>query len=388
MAIKSVKINGFKSINQLESLKLNPINILIGANSAGKSNFISYFKMLNAILNKKFQTYIATCGGADRILFNGSRTTKQIDAFIENQDGNSYHFVLSATVDNKLVFSSETPTHFFESFYKVDNDAVDDPKDFPYHQYPKLKTKHITHDDISSNAEELITNCDNSDIEAKMVDVFSGYYEWKIYHFHDTSDFAGVKRLGSVHDNAHLRYDASNLAAFLYKIKLSHKDNYQKIINVVRLAIPYFDNFVLEPHTLPTQEQQINLLWMQKNSDYPFWPSQLSDGAVRFICLAAALLQPNPPSTIIIDEPELGLHPYAILLLAELIKVVSNTTQIILATQSVTLLNHFNVDDLIITENQNGISTFKRLNTTEYKEWLNDYSVGELWEKNIFGGRP
>ena len=217
---------------------------------------------------------------------------------------------------------------------------------------------------------------------------YAAISSWRVYHFHDTSDTAGVKRLGSLQDNIYLRSDASNLAAFLFKLKADYPEVYQQIIKVIRLALPYFADFVLNPQTLSSGEEQIRLLWQQNDSDYPLWPSQLSDGSLRFICLVTALMQPLPPSTIIIDEPELGLHPYAITLLGGLLRSAATRMQVIISTQSVTLLNEFQLDDLIIVERKDGASTFRRMNSADYSQWLEEYSVGELWEKNILGGRP
>lgn len=154
----------------------------------------------------------------------------------------------------------------------------------------------------------------------------------------------------------------------------------------MRLAVPLFDDFVLKPIPLASGEEQIRLLWKQADSDYPLWPSQLSDGSIRFICLVTALLQPNPLSTMIIDEPELGLHPYAITLLGALLRSASKRMQVIVSTQSVPLLNEFELDNLIVVEREEGTSIFKRLDADKFRTWLDDYSVGELWEKNIIGG--
>jgi predicted ATPase len=211
---------------------------------------------------------------------------------------------------------------------------------------------------------------------------------WKIFHFHDTSATAGVKLPGSLHDNEYLRPDASNLAAYLYHLKAQSPTAYEQICKTIRLALPLFDEFILKPITLDSGEEQIRLLWKKQDSDYTLWPSQLSDGSIRFICLVTALLQPKPPSTIIIDEPELGLHPYAITLLGSLIRAASLRTQVVISTQSVPLLNEFSIEDLIIVENQNAGSHFKRLSKNQFDQWLKDYSLGELWEKNILGGRP
>ena len=217
---------------------------------------------------------------------------------------------------------------------------------------------------------------------------FAAISGWKVFHFHDTSETAAVKRLGAVHDNDYLRPDAANLAAYLFKLQKDNPDVYSQICKTVRLAVPFFDDFVLKPTQLSSGEEQIRLLWKQTGSDYPLWPSQLSDGSIRLICLVTALLQPNPPSTIIIDEPELGLHPYAITLLGALLRSASKRMQVIVSTQSVPLLNEFELDDLIVVEREDGGSTFKRLEADQFESWLEDYSVGELWEKNILGGRP
>jgi predicted ATPase len=226
------------------------------------------------------------------------------------------------------------------------------------------------------------------DYEACRV-ALSGFLSgFRVFHFHDTSNAAGMKRMAAVHDDAALRQDGSNLAAFLLKLKSRHSDEYEQIRKAIQLVIPFFDDFHLQPRALTSGEQQVNLIWKQRDSDYPFWPSQLSDGSIWFICLATALLQPDSPSTIIIDEPELGLHPYAITLLGSLLKSASKRMQVIVSTQSVPLVNQFSIDDLIIVEREEGASVFKRHNEIHYQQWLEDYSVGELWEKNILGGRP
>ena len=216
---------------------------------------------------------------------------------------------------------------------------------------------------------------------------YASISDWRVFHFHDTSRTASVRRKGELQDNAYLRSDASNLAAYLYRLKRRRLDKYEQIIKVVRLAIPFFDDFDLAPEEIRPDEYLIQLTWRQIGSDYPLLPSQLSDGSIRFICLVTALLQPAPPSTIVIDEPEIGLHPYAISLLGALMHQASEEMQVIVATQSVTLVNQFSIDDLIVVEREDGASTFKRLQEKELELWLENHSVGELWEKNVLGGR-
>ena len=363
-SIDRITIKGFKSIRKLDGLRVDSLNVLIGSNGAGKSNFISYFRMLGEMVEGRLQSWTRNQGSADRIVSFGVKETNKLVSFVKF-GLNGYKFILEPTVDGGFSFANEQL--FFAGPYFGD-------KWIPLgsgHAEAKLKKQFET-SGKGSEADYCYSSISN----------------WKIYHFHDSSDTAGVKRLGALHDNEYLRPDASNLAAFLYRMSHEHQDVYRQIRKTIRLAIPFFDDFVLKPQRLPTEEEQIRLLWRQKDSDYAFWPSQLSDGSIRFICLVTALLQPDPPSTIIIDEPELGLHPYAITLLGALLRSASKHMQVIVSTQSVPLVNEFSIDDLIVVEREQGETVFKRCEEEDFKAWLDDYSVGELWEKNILGGRP
>jgi predicted ATPase len=361
--IDQLTIKGFKSIRHLENFEMRNLNVLIGANGTGKSNFISYFQMLSELVEQRLQIWTAQQGSSDRIVSFGIKTTQILESFIRF-GVNGYKFKLSPTIDEKFVFLSEQV--FFAGDYKAEN-------------WKSLGTG-------QTEAEIKGASSQKSDLMSTYC--YEAISKWRIFHFHDTSDTAEVKRQCSLHDAQYLRPNANNLAAFLYRLKREFVDEYQKIIKVISLAIPFFDDFVLNPQELPNGESQIRLLWKQKKSDYPLWPSQLSDGSLRFICLATALLQPQPPDTILIDEPELGLHPYAITLLGSLIRSASQQTQIIISTQSVALVNEFSIEDLIIVESEEGATVFKRLQAEDFQTWLEEYSTGELWEKNLLGGRP
>ena len=218
--------------------------------------------------------------------------------------------------------------------------------------------------------------------------VYDAVTSWQLYHFHDTSHTANMKQYEIVEDDAYLRADGGNIAPFLLRLKTSHEGDYRKIVNAIRLVLPFFDDFLLKPRSNGGGEE-VNLSWKDQSSDYPFQPYHLSDGSLRFIGLATALLQPAPPSTIIIDEPELGLHPHALEILGELIQTAGAKTQLVIATQSESLLNHFSVAEIVTVNREDGQSVFKRLQEEEYQAWLEEYSLGQLWTKNIIeGGGP
>lgn len=362
--IDALTINGFKSIRQLEKFQLRELNVLIGANGVGKSNFVSYFRMLHELVEGRLQVWTSKQGGADRVLSYGVKETDKLKTVIRFGD-NGYLAELEPTADDAFTFSEET-LYFDGPYFGVTK--------------PNLGTGHK-----ESNLQKEMKGGTSAKVASHC---YSAISAWKVFHFHDTSDTAAVKRIGALHDNEYLRPDAANLAAYLFKLKQDNPEVYAQIGKTVRLAVPFFDDFVLKPTQLSSGEEQIRLLWKQADSDYPLWPSQLSDGSIRFICLVTALLQPDPPSTIIIDEPELGLHPYAITLLGALLRSASKRMQVIVSTQSVPLLNEFELEDLIVVEREDGASTFKRLGAKQFEHWLDDYSVGELWEKNIIGGRP
>lgn len=360
--IKHLTIEGFKSIQSLKELEFGALNVLIGPNGAGKSNFVSYFRMLGEMVEGRLQSWVGKQEGANRLLTYGSKETSKLFSRIVFGD-NAYSFTLEPTVADRFVFTDE------RLFYE-DN----------YHHGFQIGGHGNTEAQLKS---EILPD------QWRMADFcYASISSWKVFHFHDTSDTAGVKRKGGLQDNRYLRGDASNLAAYLYRLQRHHPETYSQIRKIVRLAIPFFDDFALEPEELRPDEYKIQLMWRQIGNDYPFLPSQLSDGSIRFICLVTALSQPDPPSTIIIDEPELGLHPYAITLLGALMRSAATRMQIIVSTQSVPLLNEFSIDDLIVVERKEGVSVFNPLGESAFEMWLEDYLIGELWEKNVLGGRP
>jgi len=355
--IEHLSIDGFMSIRKLENLELGALNVLIGQNGAGKSNFVAFFGFLRELVEGRLGSWVSNQGGSNRILHFGTKETTEIHTRIAFGN-NEYEFSLVPSKIDTLYFTKEA------LWYGDDKFPI-----YPGHTESKLKDQ------------------TGSDPLRRADYIYAAISSWRVYHFHDTSDSAGVKRKGALHDNVYLREDASNLAAYLHMLRHQYAETYSQIVKTVRLAIPFFDDFDLRPEPLRPDEYDIMLLWRQKDSDYPFTPSQLSDGSLRFICLVTALLQPNPPATIIIDEPELGLHPHAIVLLGALLRSASKRMQIIVATQSVPLVDEFSIDNLLIVERENGETVFCRPNADEYNLWLEEYSVGDLWAQNVLGGR-
>ena len=360
--IDTITLRGFKSIEFLEAFELTSLNVLIGANGAGKSNFVEFFRMLRAMADEAFQNYVLESGGSDGFLFLGPKVSKEISCRV-GFGKNWYAHTLQPTASGSLIIGSET------TGYKSSSNTVSGLKESL----------------MKSRKDEKSPQ--NSSWWGVGHYIYASVSNWTVYHFHDTSALAPMRRDQSLRDAERIRPDASNIAAFLLNLQENEVGSYELIRDTVRLIAPYFDNFLLRPQKKGVNEQ-VRLEWQQKGSDFPFQPNQLSDGTIRFICLATVLLQPQQPATIIIDEPELGLHPYAISMLADLIKSASQRTQVIISTQSPTLLDYFEPEDVVVVNRAQDRSTFERLDAENLKEWLEDYSVGELWQKNVVRGGP
>ncbi|MCX7112693.1 MAG: AAA family ATPase [Proteobacteria bacterium] len=372
--LQSITIKGYKSIRELVDFEIRPINVLIGSNGAGKSNFLSAFKFLASVVGDNFPVDVQVWGGPDALLHYGRKITPRLEmevcfksepsSYRSGRMQNGYKISLKPTNDNQFVFAQELPWFYIHSY----------PEPLEYSLGTGYRTARVTNDQDEASKK----------VSAYVSDKLKS---WRQYHFHDTGDTALVKRLHKINDRRILKPDAANLAACLCHWATKYQSNYQRIVETIRLVAPFFGDFIFTDDDTETVE----LEWTERGyPDTPWKAHVLSDGTLRFMCLASLLLQPIQllPDIIIIDEPELGLHPFAINVLAGLLKRAAEENQVIVSTQSVELLNAFEPEDIVVVERENNASVFKRLDTDDLKDWLEDYTLGELWKRNILGGRP
>jgi predicted ATPase len=367
VALDYITVQGFKSIASLDKLPLKPVNVLIGPNGSGKSNFIGVFAFLHAIREGRLRDYVTKAGGAEKVLHFGSKTTKELSIHISfNNEVNQYELKLSPTEDDGLFPSSETVSFWDKARY---------PRK-PFDDYLSAREQ---------GREAGISDPKLAKIPGWVRTRLGG---WRLYHLHDTSSSSPMRKTGKVDDNDFLRPDGSNLASFLYYLREKEEVSYSLIRRTVQRVAPFFDDFRLQP--LRLKPDDIKLEWKHKNSDQYFDASSLSDGTLRFIALATLFLQGKDhlPSVVLVDEPELGLHPYAITMLASLIRQASKDTQVIVSTQSSLLLDHFDPDDVLVANRVGSATEISRLEPGQLSDWRDDYSLGQLWEKNEFSGRP
>jgi predicted ATPase len=363
--IESVSIEGHTSIESAR-VELGAINILVGANGSGKSNFIRVLELLGRISDQNLALYVERSGGASMLVRQPATSGMKI---IVEGDGFTYLARLEATPDDRLIFAME-------------GWLANEPEMLRGAGTVEGRRESLLPDMLSgAQANNEPPNQHNLDHVHRVLEMLNGC---RVFHFHDTSKTSAVKQPGPTADNLQLAADAGNLAAMLLALQESDRVTYRRIVRAVQQVAPFFKDFVLKEEST----DRIRLRWRQADSDTVFSAHQMSDGTLRFICLATLLLQPNPPQLVVLDEPELGLHPYAISQLAGMLKAAAVEHQVVIATQSVTLMDQFALDDLIVVERERGRSMFHRPDPERLREWLDEYSLGELWQKNLIGGRP
>ncbi len=360
--ISRVKVSGYKSIRGAET-EINSLNVIIGSNGAGKSNFASLFEFLAASLDSRLDGYVGRSGGPNSVLFHGAKTTDEISIAVTQST-----MAGIGTLHQRCVF--QPPDGLFYSHNHADTKSGID------------RSNELVIDDLCSVIKKTGEGHPGQLIyESLKSNTFR-------LHLIDTSLSAPIRTECYIEDNQRLQANGGNLAAMLHLIQKTKPTVFKRIQSTVRKVVPEFGEFVLEPKRLNTKNILLN--WRQPGSEYLLGPHQISDGSLRAMALVTLLLQPDTdlPDLIVLDEPELGLHPHAATMIAGLIRAASTKTQVIVCTQSPTFLDEFLPEDIIIAESKERETQFRRLDSSSLKNWLEDYSIGELWQKNVIGGGP
>ncbi len=362
-----ITLKGFKTIRSLVNFEPGPLTALIGPNGVGKSNFISFFRMMSWALADpdNLPLYVSQQGGASKLLHDGPAQTRAIETelTIWTDDGeNQYAFRLFYAAGDALIFADER--YRFSRF-----------------GFPTVADWSET--GAGHRSPQLLDRAASGDTTARVIRIL--LQRIVVYQFHNTSDTARIRGKWSMYDNRSLKEDAANIAPVLHRLKENDGRSYQRIVDTIRLILPFFSDFELQP-----DYSSLLLGWRERDSDQVFGVPQASDGMLRVVALVTLLLQPEQdlPDVLILDEPELSLHPYAINIVGGLIRALSTKIQVIVATQSMPLVDCFEPEDIVVVERDGRSSTLKRLDPDSLSGWLEEYSLSELWEKNVIGGRP
>ncbi len=365
--IHKIAIEGYKSISRAE-LNLRPLTLLIGPNGAGKSNLLSLFRMLRQLALEDLQLFVGRSGGADRLLYRGAKHTRHIKIGVDLETSTGparYQLELEYAAGDRLFIASEVVDH--------DTSAAPQQRDAAASDGGGRESR------LAGEAVRGVGAGWN---------IFQFLDAIRCYHFHDTTAEAKIRQNCDVDDNRVLHPDGRNLAAVLYKLQTTAPHALRLITRTIRQIAPFFHSFRLQPSA--QNERVIALRWREKGAEEDFDCAQLSDGTLRFIALATLLLQPKEamPGLILIDEPELGLHPQALSLLGSMIHRAAAGRQVLIATQSADLIDYFDPENIVVVERTEATTEFHRLSAERLADWLEEYTLGQLWRKNVLGGRP
>lgn len=371
--IESVRVRGFRSLADVELSNLQNATVLIGANGSGKSNFIRFFEMMSWMLrSRRLGEFVERYGGADDQLYGGNSVTPRMEgelALRTDEGRNDYRFALSYAHPDRFMFTEEA--------YRFSPDRHATDPDW----------KHITggHREAAIvDVAQASSSVGPNPVTARVI--VHLLRACQVFQFHDTSYTSSFKKRWDAEDNDHLRTHGGNLAAVLHRLEEEDVKRFDLICQHVRRVLPVFDRFQVDE-----SYGKVSLRWKASGTDKTFGAHLTSDGSLRFFALVTLLNLPPEmlPDVLLLDEPELGLHPAAIALVGSMIKSLAKDRQIIVATQSPLLVDAFALEDIVVLELRDGRTTFRRPDREGYRRWLDEgFMPGEMWQKNLIGGRP
>ena len=372
-SIDRIRIQGFRSLANVD-VKLPRVAVLIGANGSGKSNFIRFFELMHYMASRRLGEFVARQGGADDQLFAGSKRTSTINATVtavSEQARTEYEFSLHHAQPDNLVVTNE--------LFRKAGPSSGIPLEFPAEVFNRPRTR------TEAKVGEFKHATKVGNRRSMGSDFASLLQRTYVFQFHDTSDTSRLKQRWDAEDSNRLLGDAANLAAILSKIEHDNCRLFDRISRHIKRVLPIFDGFQIEENY-----GKVMLRWKLRGTDKTIGPHLTSDGSLRFMALITLLNLPQEmlPHVLLIDEPELGLHPVAIEMIAHMVMQIADDCQVILATQSPLLVDYFGLDQTIVLDILRDRTEVRTLEKKNYERWLQEYSPADLWRKNLLGGRP
>jgi predicted ATPase len=372
--LRTLEIRGYRSLKSVRITDLGPRTLLIGANGSGKSNLLSFLRLVPLLATQSLRRFVAEAGGASTILHYGPRVSPAMSFMLEFEAEDATWKAYSA----ELAYAAGDTLYFADE--RVGSRVASDQE----YSWEPLGVGHPeSHLAVDSVSQTL------KDVRALV-------RRMNYFHFHDTSRESPMRAASRVEDARYLRSFGNNLAAYLHALRTSPDEawraSWRRILGLVRLIAPYIKELTpeaLSPGDPAIGAGSVRLDWIDSR-DEVFGPHQLSDGTLRAIALFTALGQPSDrlPRFASFDEPELGLHPAALKVFADLTGSVSSRCQTLLATQSAPLLNYFDAREVRVVELGPDGSRFRQLDAGSLAEWQKEYTLAELFDMNVLGGRP
>jgi len=375
--LKKLSVKGYRKLLDME-LEMRPFAVLIGANGSGKTSILELMELLSRAATGHLNDFVVSHGG-----FRALLTRKEITELVLSVEM-TYEPPENIRQDYDIRHDQARYTlRLAEQGYGyriVDEYAGYDKHNFLGDPFLAFGNNDISHEALLSHLRGTRINSDLNPI-------------WDAYatQFASASYFASNFKVNGVVKEAQRLTPTMSpggsgefLLSYLYNLREQHPEAYKELERVLASAFPLFTKL-----TLPlVANGTVGLEWWEERLSGSLSSFQLSEGTLRFVWLAAALLMPEPPAITVIDEPETSLHPELLRLLVSLMRDASRRTQLIVATHSdrlVTLLDPAEVVIMDATEDDFAMATWA--DTLDLDEWLQEYTLGEVWRKGIMGGR-
>ena len=384
----SLHVSNYRCLANVD-LPLRNLNVLIGPNGAGKTSLLEIFQLLQRGSQLQLGDFLAENGGIDAVINRGRNDHRPTKLSIE------------VTLDVESERSPEPMTYTVELFslqrtlaigmerleWQVTSDA---PQPFRYidangeriRYYDPVTTKLVTPNWAYQTNELALAQVPKMYQEPEALRNLLAITAF--HSFLDVSSRSAVRLPQPLAPGMRPGPNGDGLYSALFNMRSKAPETYERILALLEQGFPGFQRLEFDV----VGAGQITLMWLERHSRQPLYPNQLSEGTLRFLWLIATLLSPAIPPLLLLDEPEVSLHPELLMLLAGVLQDVSAGSQIVVATHSPDLIRWLKPDEVLVVDKIDGASTFTWADTMHLEAWLEDFTLRDLWLMGNLGGRP
>ena len=379
----SLSVHGYRRLIDVQ-LPLKPLNVLIGANGVGKSSVLDVFRLLGMSADGHLVATLTESGGLQSILSaNGKTAELVLGVTWPIKDGAKIVYDLALATAGALQATSIADERLCR--YGADEGQVPTLLIATENRRPRFYHADGTHEPdrelkISETALSQIPPFSDASFARYAVASVSA-----IHHALDVTAHAPVRSPQTLTPTTMPGANGESLVPCLLTIRETAYDRFALIEDALRVAFPTFQRLEFPP----VAAGQLGLGWRDSSTTRTLYANELSEGTLRFLWLATLLQSPDLPLVTLIDEPEVSLHPELLRLFVELLREAAERTQLVVATHSDRLVRFLDPAELLVCDldDETGGMTVQRGDDLDLQDWLEDYTLDQLWSKGIIGGR-
>lgn len=391
MKLLELRVRDFRSLVDVQ-LPLRGLNVMIGPNGAGKTALLETIQLLQHSSQQQMSSFIVDHGGIDSLINrgNGGHRPNQISiellVDVENPQRSAEPMVYTV----ELLSLQRSPAKGMERLEWQRDPAASLPLRYIDAQGERVRyfdpeTKRLNEPDWQLRANELALAQMPKGKLFQEPEAFRDLLASAVYQsFLDVSPRSPVRLPQALTPGMRPGLNGEGLYSALFNMRSKARDVYERILALLEQAFPGFQR--IEFDVVGTG--QVTLMWLERYSKQPLYPNQLSEGTLRFLWLATSLLSPAIPPILMLDEPEVSLHPELLMLLAALLEEASLNSQIVVATHAPDLIRWLRPEQVLVVDKADGASSFTWADTLQLDEWLKEYTLDDLWLMGNLGGRP